>query len=311
MELPRIEVSAPEAQGRPHHATGTEEDDMKAGSRNQHPATGETLGHRRLLSRAIVAAAGLIGAVGFASAETQFAGGDDLRSTITVQIYNYSQASPAVLTGAEREAGRILGAAGVRAVWLECPVWQSTASPQGRCQKAFEATDISLRVLAAPIQNKSQDNVFGFTVHPVLASVYYEYALRLAMREGAEFEVPIILGCFIAHELGHLLLGPNSHSASGIMQGKWQPKQFHLALTGRLLFASQQANLIRAEARRRMDRKTGIPEAQRLATVDLRAEPMSLQSDRPRQVWQPSQIKSFTKRSSSIGPRTPKSREKI
>jgi hypothetical protein len=32
-----------------------------------------------------------------------------------LQIYNYSQASPAILTGAEREAGRILGEAGLRA----------------------------------------------------------------------------------------------------------------------------------------------------------------------------------------------------
>jgi hypothetical protein len=245
---------------------------MKAGTRNQHPSTAETLGRSRLLSKAIVAAMGLIGIVGCASADTVFAG-DDLNSTITVQIYNYSQASPAVLTGAEREAGRILGASGVRAVWLDCPVGQSTTSLQERCQKASEATDISMRVLAAPIQNKFEDNVFGFTVHPVLASVYYENALHLAVREGAEFEVPIILGCVIAHELGHLLLGPNSHSPSGIMQGEWRPKQIHLALTGRLHFASQQAKLIRAEARRRMDLKTGTPKEQRLATVDPRAEP--------------------------------------
>lgn len=246
---------------------------MKAGSRNQHPATRETLGHSRLLSKAMVAAMGLIGIVGYASVETAFAGEDDFNSTITVEIYNYSQASPAVLTRAEREAGRILGASGVRAVWLQCPVGKSTASPQGLCQKAPEATDISLRVLAAPIQNKFQDKVFGFTVHPVLASVYYESALHLAVREGAEFELPIILGCVIAHELGHLLLGPNSHSASGIMQGEWRPKQFHLALTGRLLFASQQAKLIRAEARRRMELKTGIPKEQHLAMVDPPAEP--------------------------------------
>jgi hypothetical protein len=221
----------------------------------------------------MVVAMGLIGIVGYASVETAFAGEDDLNSTITVEIYNYSHASPGVLTRAEREAGRILGASGVRAVWLECPVGKSTASPQGLCPKASEATDISLRVLAAPIQNKFQDKVFGFTVHPGLASVYYESALHLAAREGAEFEVPIILGCIIAHELGHLLLGPKSHSASGIMQGEWRPRQLHLALTGRLSFESQQAKLIQGEARRRMDLKTGTPKEQRLAMVDPRAEP--------------------------------------
>ena len=108
------------------------------------------------------------------------AGENDAGPTITVQIYNYSQASPAILAGAEREAGRILGKAGLQAVWLECPVGPSTPGSQAPCQKAPEATDLRLRVLASPIQNKFQDTVFGFTVHPVLASVYYDYAARRA-----------------------------------------------------------------------------------------------------------------------------------
>jgi hypothetical protein len=78
---------------------------------------------------------------------------------------------------------------------------------------------------------------------PTLASVYYEYAERLAK---SDKEVPTILGCAIAHEVGHLLLGPSSHSGGGIMRGEWGPKELQLALMGRLLFASQQAKLIRA-----------------------------------------------------------------
>ena len=57
------------------------------------------------------------------------------------------------------------------------------------------------------------------------------------------------------------------------MRGEWGPKELQLALMGRLLFASQQATLIRAEARRRMSLQTGIAKEQRLATVDPRAEP--------------------------------------
>jgi hypothetical protein len=225
---------------------------MKAGSRHQHSATGETLGHRRLSSSVIMVAVGLIGMVGFASAETVFARENNPSPMITVQIYNYSQASPGILAGAEREAGRILREAGLRVVWLECPVGPSTAGPQGLCERASEATDIRLRMLAAPIQNKFQDSVFGFTIHPVLASVYYEFAWRLAKRDDAEFEIPIILGCVIAHELGHLLLGPNGHSAGGIMQGEWGPKQLRMSLMGGLVFTSQQSKLMRAQARTRI-----------------------------------------------------------
>jgi hypothetical protein len=122
-----------------------------------------------------------------------------------------------------------------------------------------------LRVFPGHIQSRLQDTLFGFAFPPALASVYYEYAGRLA---SSDREISIILGSAIAHEVGHLLLGPNSHSAGGIMQGEWGPKQLQLALMGRLLFASQQEKLIRAEARRRMNLQTGTPKEQRLATVD-------------------------------------------
>jgi hypothetical protein len=57
--------------------------------------------------------AGLVGIVGLALPALAFGGEDE--PVITVQVANYSQASPAVLAAAEREAGRILGLAGLRA----------------------------------------------------------------------------------------------------------------------------------------------------------------------------------------------------
>jgi hypothetical protein len=198
-------------------------------------------------------------------------------STITVLVYNNAQTSAAILAGAEREAGRILGEAGLRPVWLDCLDRDSAAELQELCHKAREPIDVVLRVLPGHIPGGLQDTLFGFAFPPALASVYYEYAGRLA---SSDTETSIMLGCAIAHELGHLLLGPNSHSAGGIMSGEWGPKEFHLALMGRLLFVSQQAKLIRAEARRRMNLQTGTPKEQRLATVDPRAEPKVIpQSD--------------------------------
>jgi hypothetical protein len=206
----------------------------------------------RLLSGiSLVVAVGVIGITGLAFPEIVFANENAPSPTITVRIYNYSQAAPATLSKAEREADRILGEAGLRAVWLECKVDWSTANTQGLCNNAVEATDIRLRILSVPIQNRYQDTVFGFVVHPVLASVYYEYVVRLSKQDDADFELPIILGCAIAHEIGHLLLGSDSHSGMGIMQRKWQREELRQAMMGRLLFTVDQSNLIRAEARRR------------------------------------------------------------
>jgi hypothetical protein len=248
---------------------------MKAGIKVQHPATGKTLGYWRQLSGVSFVLAGLVGITGFALPGTAFAGENDYSPTITVLVHNYSQASPAILAGAEREAGRIMGEAGLRAVWLECPTGPSTADPQGPCQKAAEATDIRLRVLTAPVQNKFEDTVFGFTIHPVLATVYYEYAVRRGKSDHAEFEIPIILGCAIAHELGHLLLGSNGHSGAGIMRPRWEPRQVRQLMMGTLLFTTEQSMLMRAQARTRIRLQAASLKEYRKIMVDHRAGPTS------------------------------------
>jgi hypothetical protein len=197
----------------------------------------------------LVALACVIGSAGFAFPETTPVGASDSQPTITVQVYNYSRASLAVVADAEREAGRILGTAGLKTVWLECPVAPVSGSTQGSCQKAPDSVDLRLRVLGSPVRNRLQDSVFGFAVHPVLASVYFDAASRRAHNDDAEFEATLILGCAIAHELGHLLLGTDSHSQTGIMQSRWESVQFRQLTIGTLVFTPEQSERIRADAR--------------------------------------------------------------
>jgi hypothetical protein len=87
----------------PHRLRSAEEDDMKT----QH-----------LAKATFSAMQPLVGIGGFALPGNAIAGENDASLTVTIQIYNYSQASPTMLIGAEREAGRALGEAGLRAVWL-------------------------------------------------------------------------------------------------------------------------------------------------------------------------------------------------
>lgn len=150
------------------------------------------------------AAGGLVFLIGGACAFSQ-ASGPVFQPESVVLITDYSRATAAVLAGAEREAGRILTEAGMRVAWVECPVGQAAADPV--CGQKAQPTDLRLRILATPGQNKPQDTLFGFAVHPMLASVYYEYVERLAKIDGADFELPIVLGCVIAHEIGHRCSG--------------------------------------------------------------------------------------------------------
>jgi len=244
----------------------------------QNSRPSESLRHRRRLwlRLSLGVLVGLVAITGFAFPATALADDADTRPTVTVLVYNHTQASGVILA-AEREAERILDEAGVRPVWLDCLDRNSAADPQGLCGKAREPADVVLRLLPGPTPHGFQDTLFGITFLPTLASVYYEYAVGLAKNDK---EVPTILGCAIAHELGHLLLGPKSHSGGGIMHGEWGPREFRLALMGGLLFTSQQSKVIQAETRRRMNLQTGTLKEPRLATVDPWAEPrIALESD--------------------------------
>jgi hypothetical protein len=203
----------------------------------------------------LVLSVALVGIKGVAFAENTHASENASEPTITVEIYNYSQASPAIRARAEREASRIFSAAGVQTVWRECPVIPPPAGDSSPCQKKLEASDLRLRILPAPPQNKFQDAVFGFAVHPALASIYYDHVQRLAQIDDAEFEIPVILGGVMAHELGHLLLGSDGHSSKGIMQPRWKKNQVRKLMTGDLLFTPEQSRQMGVEAQARMEQQ--------------------------------------------------------
>ena len=189
--------------------------------------------------------------------------------TITILVYNQAQAPPAIVIGAEREAARILSQAGVRTGWFDCSAGHSDAGPQDICQKGWGPMNIGLRVVAKRT-GRLQDTRFGFAIIPGLASVYYDYQAHF-VSDDVGLGQPLILGCAIAHEIGHLLLGPNSHSSQGVMQAEWGKRQIRQALMRDLLFSPEESRRIRAEARTRMNLQTGTPKEQRLATVDQRA----------------------------------------
>ena len=56
-----------------------------------------------------------------------------------------------------------------------------------------------------------------------------------------EFSVSRMLGHAIAHEIGHLLLGDNSHSPGGIMVAPWSKQDLWRMSKGKLLFTHQES----------------------------------------------------------------------
>ncbi len=201
---------------------------------------------------------GLAGTLGCGSAAKAQAAITEKAPKLRIRVNNYARVSPATLNASERETGRILGQAGLQTEWVNCPGKGGSATTQNPCNEPLESTDIVLRLIPESINNQYQDSVFGFAVVPIVASVYVNYAVNSARRDNAEFEVPMVLGSVIAHEIGHLLLGLNSHSVTGIMQKRWERNQVRQAITGNLLFTGEQGTLMQAEMQRRARIQTAV-----------------------------------------------------
>lgn len=60
------------------------------------------------------------------------------------------------------------------------------------------------------------------------------------------------LGYVMAHEIGHPLLGTNSHTPHGIMRASWTQKELLGASAGRFVFFPQQAAKMQADVRKRI-----------------------------------------------------------
>ena len=184
------------------------------------------------------------------------AGGEKPALSISVRLYNYARVPSGALAQAKAEARRILATADVDSLWLDCSLVPTQFQPAASqdCAGPFGARTLVVRLLpgSTPAKAAFRDTVFGFAEGGSVASVFYKRITDLAQGVDKEdWEIPLILGAAIAHELGHLLLGSNSHSPTGIMSGQWDPTYLRLALIGRQLFTAQQAEVIRAEVGRR------------------------------------------------------------
>jgi len=75
--------------------------------------------------------------------------------------------------------------------------------------------------------------------------VFFDQAL--ALHADSNVGLADILGNVVAHELGHLLLGSNSHAVAGIMRVRWQGEELRRLARGGLLFTPEQGERMRGK----------------------------------------------------------------
>jgi hypothetical protein len=90
-------------------------------------------------------------------------------------------------------------------------------------------------------------DAFGFAVEGEAGEfacyAWVFFAKDAAVQTG--FGLPQILGAVLAHELGHLILGANSHSKRALMRTQWSRQELLAADLGKLDFSDSERARIR------------------------------------------------------------------
>jgi hypothetical protein len=168
-------------------------------------------------------------------------------------VYDYTQVPSKVLTITEAQAGMIFRDAGLEVAWENSipPKDPSKARPTSPPASGAAVIDVRIIPHFEPIAGVLRYDSMGFAVPPDTATISLAWVQKLAQLAIAEeYQV---LAVAMAHEIGHLFLGPNSHSAVGIMRAGWKEDDLLKASQARLTFTPDQAQRIRTEVRYRQE----------------------------------------------------------
>ncbi len=167
---------------------------------------------------------------------------DQNKPEITIFVYNTARVSPRDLALAQQQATMIFRQAGIATAWVDC----TAASLKGACQPAGPGQFI-VHIVARG--KTSSDAVFGLAFlgndgTGKYSDVFYDRIEKMHRDSGAS--PARLLGTVAAHEIGHLLLGSQSHSAMGVMSARWRGEEMRRVSMGGLRFTSEQASRMRA-----------------------------------------------------------------
>jgi hypothetical protein len=171
----------------------------------------------------------------------------DSTPRVKVSLFDDAHVPSAALAQARDRASAIFSHAGIEVDWLVCePANPTDFSPSRTpCSDVAWPTHLSVRII--PHGRTVAADVFGQAFvddsgQGIYSNVYYQNLVSSPNHPGiADGDM---LGLVIAHELGHLLLGTNSHSHDGLMQAKWSPHILADMPHVLLIFTSAQSTVI-------------------------------------------------------------------
>jgi hypothetical protein len=183
---------------------------------------------------------------------------------LTLRVYNYGDVEDAALSRARRVSNRIFARLGIQTDWLNCPTSPEEIATNRACAAKPGPDHLILKLLPKAMSKKYEfkRGIFGFALPTAEGvpgtdiSLFYQRVLDLAYHGGVgtgfDDAKGIILGHMIAHEVGHLLLGPDSHGSRGVMSFPWNKRTLTTMERGLLEFTAAERSSIHRELDRRV-----------------------------------------------------------
>jgi hypothetical protein len=167
---------------------------------------------------------------------------------VTISVHNDAGISADTLRGAEVEASRVFRQSGIEAKWLNCPLLADGPEDPAQCRTAEFPAHLQLRIARRSLN--LSEITFGISYLSAdgsgcYANIFYQQVEEV--HERSRMNLASLLGDVAAHEIGHLLLGTNSHAANGIMRARWHNEELGSISTGKLFFSEAESRQMRSK----------------------------------------------------------------
>jgi hypothetical protein len=168
---------------------------------------------------------------------------------LLVSLFNDAGVDSATLAEAQSRASVIFSHSGIEVDWFVCgPADPSDFLPRRTaCSALVWPSHLSVRIRPRAVSVSAETFGQAFVNaegEGLYSNVYYQNLARSSgHRDVSDGEM---LGYVLAHELGHLLLGTNSHSTSGLMQPHWNSSTLRASALSSLRFTSAQSAVLRS-----------------------------------------------------------------
>jgi hypothetical protein len=182
---------------------------------------------------------------------------------VTISVHNDAVVPWETIRGAEEEASRVFREAGIDVEWVNCqavPEETMRVEKSRNCGESIFPEHLQLRIVKRSVGLSPKVMGISFLSEDgsgCQADVFYERIEGLRRESNAS--LASILGDVASHEIGHLLLGTNSHASRGIMRAVWGRDELASVTQRALIFSEKESAQMKARLGSAETRKKDAP----------------------------------------------------